>query len=235
MSNRIYLRNTYQNIIIVVVINFVFSVTIFAQTENSTRLKIPHSDSLEKYNLLHIQPDFQNNFQGSLNERRKIKFSDNLYGTQFFKNKNPFNSISFSQKKSISDLPGLGAYQHFTNHISLNSNKFTLDLGIGLTNQHTVLMEAPLYQFSFHTSFNYSVTDWLDAYLYGRYLSNPINRPKGFFDPFMYDNALFIQSEIGGGLKTNFKKVNADLKIFSIYRKESKTLSPVNSVIRIEF
>lgn len=151
-------------------------------------------------------------------------------------NEPPFtNRLSFSQIKSSSELTGLGYYEHFINNFSFEKDKFTFELGFGLASQTTLLMTTPVYQATFSASIEYSVTRWLDAYLFGQYVTKPLNRANDFFDLFLHNNPLFLQSEIGGGLKTNFKKVNADLKIYSIYQNKSKKFRPVNSVFSIEF
>jgi len=208
----------------------------YTQTEKQepqNRFKV---DTLKKYNLLQTMPDFNLNSFSYLKSFGSLNFFMKNFKTfQPLQKRRYTDWLFFSQTKTESVSTGLGGYQHFKNQLTVRKNKFTLEVEAGLASQNTLLMTSPVYQVSFGTLVKYNVTDWLDAYLYGQYVTKPLNRPKDFFDPFLYSNPLFIQTEVGGGVRTNFKKVNANLKVFSIYQEESKTFSPMNSVIRIEF
>lgn len=216
-----------------------FNISIFCNAVNGQTEKsgIPENakDSLKRYLLFNVSPVFQPYFKNSYELDLVGPFSRNTQLPQLFGTKNRINSFSFGQKKSESVLTGLGSYQHFTNHLNIKRKKFAFDFGIGFANQNTVLMSQSIYQFSFRASAEYKLASWISGYLYGQYISKPINRPADFFDPFMHRNPLFLQPEIGAGLKTNFKKVNADFQIFSIYGTELDNISPVNSRLRIGF
>lgn len=223
-------------LIIAAIMLGLFYQNIHAQTDNLFKPVLPESDTLRGYNLLEVIPDTE-----IIHFMDLSKFgSENLSKRDhqvFYDFNEPFftNRLSFNQIKSSSELTGLGYYEHFVNNFGFEKDKFTFDLGFGLASQTTLLMTTPVYQTTFSASVKYAVTRWLNAYLYGQYVTKPFNKSNDYFDPFLHNNPLFLQSEIGGGLKTNFKKVNADLKIYSIYQNSSKKFSPVNSVFSIEF
>ncbi len=215
---------------------WLFGNNAYTQTEMRESPNWMKSDTLKKYNLLQTIPDFESN---SFNYQRVFSlphlFMEKAKFLKPLKKQGYPDWLSFRQIKTELEYAGLGGYQYFNNRLIIKKNKFALKIESGLANQNTLLMTAPMYQLSFGTQIKYQLTDWLDAYLYGQYVTKPLNRPKGFFDPFLYSNPLFLQTEVGGGLRTNFKRVNADLKVFSIYREESQTFSPMNSVLKIEF
>ena len=134
-------------------------------------------------------------------------------------------------------LPGLGSYSQYTNQFRWNAGKkITVDFGAGLVMQNTVFDPfIPNYQISFRAALEYSFNDWLSAYLYGQYITQPLNKPDDYFDPVMHNNPLFIQSEIGTGVKAGFKKTNVDFQINSIYDGKFKGMTPINSKIKIGF
>jgi len=51
----------------------------------------------------------------------------------------------------------------------------------------------------------------------------------------MHNNPLFIQPEIGAGVKGGIKKTNVDFQINSIYDTNFGGMAPVNSKIKIGF
>ena len=51
----------------------------------------------------------------------------------------------------------------------------------------------------------------------------------------MYRNPLFLQSEVGAGLKRKTKNVNTKFHINSIYDNNLKQFTPVNSKISFGF
>jgi hypothetical protein len=159
------------------------------------------------------------------------------YNPNLFFQKNTPAGFSFSQNKFGSIMPGLGSITHYTNQLRWNAGKkTTLDLGAGLAIQNTVFDPfIPNYQFSFRAALEYSFNDWLSAYFYGQYVTKPINKPDDYFDPLIYKNPLFIQTEIGAGMKAGFKKSNIDFQINSTYDSKFGGMTPVNSKIKIGF
>jgi hypothetical protein len=134
-------------------------------------------------------------------------------------------------------MPGLGSITHYTNRLRWNTDKnATFDFGVGLVMQNSVLDAfIPNYQISFKASLEYNFNDRWIAYFYGQYITKPINKPDGYFDPLIYNNPMFIQSEIGAGVKTGIKKTNIDFQINSLYDKEFGGMIPLNSKLKLGF
>jgi len=221
-----------------VIVHLFFCHLIFAQTENQNITKEQEPVRLKKYGLFDNSLNFQ---YGYFTEQQYFNSHfpafENYNSASFFhKNTSNYN-FSISQNKFESIMPGLGSITHYTNQIRWNAGKkTTLDFGAGLAMQNTVFDPfIPNYQFSFRAALEYSFNDWLNGYFYGQYVTKPINKPDDYFDPFMHNNPLFIQSEIGAGVKAGFKRTNVDFQINSIYDAKSGGMTPVNSKIKIAF
>ncbi len=134
-------------------------------------------------------------------------------------------------------MPQLGSVEHYSNHFRWDAgSKTEMDIGAGLAMQNTIMnLFAPNYQFTFKGSAGYAYNDWITVYLYGQYLTAPLNKPDHYFDPFMHFNPLFLQNEVGAGMYTTYKKSRIDLQIFSIYGSDFKDAKPVYSKLRIGF
>lgn len=186
-------------------------------------------------------------FQPSFSTGLQPVYSDFLFSGNYFtptnkellrlKQTNSFSRFSFKQNKTENNLPGLGSYDLFSNNLNYRiSNKTKIDIGVGLARQNSILFAAkPNYQIGFKASVEFALTSKLDAFIYGQYFTSPINKPKDFFDPLIYRNPLFLQSEAGAGLKRNYKNVNAKFQINSIYDNNVRQFAPVNSKISIGF
>jgi hypothetical protein len=168
---------------------------------------------------------------------RPFNFNYNYFQPLYKLDKDPNTAFSFSQSRFVSELTGLGSVEHYSNQISWNAgSKTKIELGAGLAIQNTIMnLFVPNYQLSFKGVFEYSFNDWISVYLYGQYLTAPINKPDNYFDPFMHNNTLFLQNEVGAGINTTYKKSRIDLHIFSIYGSDFKEVTPVHSKIRIGF
>ena len=209
--------------------------SIFAQNEVGSKLKTQEIFVPQKLNLSSFNTDFQliysnnsisiNHFIPSYNKIFKLKKA------------NSFPSFSFVQNKTENNLPGMGSYTFFNNSLIYRiNNKIEVDFGAGLARQNSVLNAAkPNYQVGFQASVEFALTSKLDAFIYGRYFTSPIKKQKDFFDPLIYRNPLFLQSEVGAGLKRDYKNVNAKFQINSIYDNNVRQFAPVNSKISIGF
>jgi len=221
-----------------VIIHFLFCHLLFAQTENQNITKEQEPLMLKKYNLLDNSLNFQpGNFAEPLIFNSPFPAFKNYNSASFFhKNTSNYN-FSISQNKFESIMPGLGSITHYTNQLRWNAGKnTTLEFGAGLAMQNTVIDPfIPNYQISFRAALESRFNDWLSGYFYGQYVTKPINKPDDYFDPFMHNNPLFIQSEIGAGVKAGFKRTNVDFQINSIYDTKSGGMTPVNSKIKIAF
>lgn len=221
----------------VIIVHLLLGNLLFAQTEAQNKIIDKELYHLKKYNLFDnsfyyqpgyfIEPTFINS---------PFPAFENYNPASFFQNNATTSKFSFSQIKNESIMPGLGSYSHYTNQFRWNVGKKTVDFGAGLVMQNTIIDPfIPNYQISFRAVFEYTLNDWLSAYFFGQYITKPFNKPDDYVDPLMHNNPLFIQSEIGAGMKAGLKKTNIDFQINSIYDTKIGGMTPVNSKIRIEF
>lgn len=222
-----------------------FSVLLFwfnialAQTEEEL---LPQLKPLQfDLNILNITPEIQNvpfneiEFLSPDNRRlefQRIKLESGEIDL--------LQKIKFEQNKTEVQLPNLGEYHHYKNtFVYAPEDKLSFRLGGGLLQQNS-LMSAyqEIYRFTFHSSAEYELTSWLSAYLYGQYVSNPVNAPSNMYDPLQYMNPVFVQSEAGGGLKAKYKNIQAGVGMKAIYDTQFNQSNPVKSMdtkIRIGF
>jgi hypothetical protein len=222
----------------IVIIQLLFCHLLFAQTENQNITKEQEPVRFKKYNLLDNSLNYQPGYFAEPNYfNSSFPVFENYNPASFYNKNAPTASFSFSQNKFESIMPGLGSIAHYTNQLRWNAGKkTTLDFGAGLAMQNTVFDPfIPNFQISFRAALEYTFNDWLSAYFYGQYVTKPINKPQNYFDPFMHNNPLFIQPEIGAGMKAGFKKTNIDFQINSIFDTEFGGMTPVNSKIKIGF
>lgn len=223
-----------------VFIFLMFYQILFAQTEIQPLHNEQDSIRLKKYNLfddLSVIP------ASKLGENwffsPAFPALNNVQSGLDFGKKQPPKVISVAQNKFETVLPNLGSIEHFTNQFRWNAgNRVAVDFSAGLAIQNTIMNPlVPNYQFSFRASVEYSFNDWLSAYFYGQYITKPINKPDDYFDPFMHNNPLFLQNEIGSGMKANFNKSHIGFEIYSMPGQEFKSvrLKPTNSRITIGF
>ncbi len=209
--------------------------SIFAQNEEVSKFEIHDINVPQKLNLTPFSTDLQLNY--SYDSNFQNYFTPTSINIFRLKETIPLTRISFIQNKVENSFPGLGSYDFFNNSLKYRvNNKTIIDIGIGLARQNSILYAAkPNYQIGFQASVEFAVTPKLDAFIYGQYFTSPINKPKDFFDPLIYRNPLFLQSEVGAGLKRNYKNVNAKFQINSIYDNNVRQFAPVNSKISIGF
>jgi hypothetical protein len=219
------------------VIELLFCQILVAQPE--ARLIFIKQDSLRlmRYTLYdHFAVFPLYNSEATL-QLRNFNFNYNYFQPLFILDKDPNTAFSFSQSRFVKELPGLGSVEHYFNQIGWNAgSKTKIELGAGLAIQNTIMnLFVPNYQLSFKGVLEYSFNDWISVYMYGQYLTAPINKPDNYFDPFMHNNTLFLQNEVGAGINTTYKKSRIDLQFFSIYDSDFKDMRPVHSKIRIGF
>jgi hypothetical protein len=226
-------RTVIQRIIIFVFLVSIYN-SVFAQNEAGSKLKsheifVPH-----KLNLPPFSTDLQQNNSYNLSFQN---YSAPTNSTFKLNENSSFTKGSFNQVKTEDYFLGLGSYEFYNNTFNYGiSNNVSVDFGIGLARQNSILYAAkPNYQIGFQASVEFAVTSRLDAFIYGQYFTSPINKPKDFFDPMIYRNPLFLQSEVGAGIKRDYKHINTKFEINSIYENYTKQFAPVNSKISIGF
>lgn len=208
--------------------------SIFAQTEDAAKLKSYEIKTLQELYLPPFSTDLQPNYLYNPSFQNPINQSNALFKAPETASLTRF---SFSQNKTDNYFPGLGSYEFYNNTFNyMINNNTSVDFGIGLARQNSILYAAkPNYQIGFQASVEFAVTSKLDAFVYGQYFTSPINKSKDFFDPLIYKNPLFLQSEVGAGIKRDYKNVNAKFQVNSTYDNRSMQFTPINSKISIGF
>ena len=208
--------------------------SIFAQTEEVSKLKSHEIFAPQKLFLPPFSTDLQlNNSNYSIFKNYFTPTNNKIFMP---KKTNPSAMISFNQNKIENNFPGLGSYAFFNNHINYRNNNTLIEMGLGLARQNSILYAArPNYQIGFQASVEFAVTSKLNAFIYGQYFTSPINKSNDFFDPFIFQNPLFLQSEVGAGIKKDYKNMVAKFQINSIYDNHKGHFAPINSKITIGF
>ncbi|MCY1722977.1 hypothetical protein OU798_21700 [Prolixibacteraceae bacterium Z1-6] len=205
----------------------------FAQSEDTTKL-IPSPSFIETELVPSLFiPDFEPDI---FNENLMPASDDaaiNRYQFETPKIENTlFGRMTFEQSKTEVTFVNLGSYQHYNNSFIYRPNgKLSLQLGMGLLKQNTVLRAFQVgYQFSFNSSLEYEITDWLSAYIYGQYVAPPFNKTSQLYDPVIRMNPLFFQTETGGGLRAKYKNIRTDIGLKNIYGTQFNSSNPVKSM-----
>jgi len=227
---------------IVLIVNMCFHFTIYAQSEHGDILNNKESN-LKLDNKLHYdRPDLEsindnkfNFIKPPIQSYYKYDQKDYLL-TRFSK----FRSISFVQTKKEDSYLGLGEYAHYANRVAVNrNNKFSFALGFGLAKQSTISSCNSLsLHYSFSSNLEYEIAKGVSIYIYGQYLTSPLNKERSFIDPFLSMNPLFLQTETGAGVKAEFKNIKADVGMKSIHDtqfKQKKSLKTMNTNVKFSF
>ena len=232
------LKKAAITIFLVLVIHILSIGFIHAQTESQLRISEKDSTKIKTTDLFNeLQPT--ENLNLNLSNQFNIAFPDLKNQAPVFQFQQPVskNPISIKQQFTELNMSGLGTSQWFNNQLLLKAGeKITLGLEGGLAIQNTVLNPwVPNYQYTLGVSIDFAITDNLNAYVFGRYVGSPFNKPDDYFDAFMYNNSLFLQSGTGAGIKTNMKNRLIDFQIMSGYDHQLKMMNNFNSKLRIEF
>jgi hypothetical protein len=232
-------QTTIIKIVFFVIYIFLFN-NIFAQTEQDSIIKKQEHSWIKKIPFTTVPFDYQSVYFNKSTNFIQPSFMGMYQPNNQIRESIIFNKLLFNQRKAQNIFPNLGVYEHFDNSFNYEANgKIIFDFGIGLVKQNTILTSNnPNYQFSFHTSMEYEITNWLSAYIFGQYITPPVNKSIDFFDPLICRNPLFFQTEMGGGLKAKYKNVKADIGVKAMYNTQFKQSSPVgtmNSKVTIGF
>lgn len=235
-----FLNKTFKIKILLYFIFLIFTLKTFAQTE--TILEHDYEKDFQKNRLSLNNPIFiwqQTDFNSIYNNT--VLFQNNLNSSlKFDYNINPSGSFSFTPQKAEYHLANLGGYEHYQYNIEFKKNdRLSFNFGTGILKQSTIYGgPGPNFHFSSFALMKYSVTDWLSAYLYGQFISPSIGRVQNFFDPLIFSDPQFKQSEFGVGVNAGFKKMSVDFKVKRTINTPSQQKLPFSnqqSVISIGF
>ncbi len=206
---------------------------LFAQTEQTFKLK-----QQEFYSPINIAPlsvkfnDQLPEFE-SLGYIKSLSFdtlnkSNELYFTKLTNS----NAFSFNQVKEENTFIGLGTYEHFKNNFTFKrKNRLLINFEIGLVKQNTIQSFDNInFHISVRTLIEYKITKTLSAYMYGQYITLPLNKNISSYDSFFYMNPLFPQTEIGAGLKATYKNLKTDVGMKSIHSNQFNQIKSINTM-----
>ncbi|WP_346854777.1 hypothetical protein [uncultured Draconibacterium sp.] len=205
----------------------------FSQSEDTTKLMVQPAFIENELAPSLFLPDFEPDI---FNQNFLPVAGDAIINRYQFKTPETentlFKGLTFEQSKTETTFDNLGAYQHYNNRfIYRPTNKLSFQLGMGLLKQNTVLSAFQTnYRFSFNSSLEYEITDWLSAYIYGQYAAPSFNKTAQVYDPLMQMNPLFFQTEIGGGLRAKYKNIRTDVGLKNIYDTQFNSSNPVKSM-----
>ena len=206
---------------------------LFAQTEQTFKLK-----QQEFYSPINITPlSVKFNYQlpefESLGYIKSLSFdtlnkSNELYFTKLTNS----NAFSFNQVKEENTFIGLGTYEHFKNNFTFKrKNRLLINFEIGLVKQNTIQSFDNInFHISVRTLIEYKITKTLSAYMYGQYITPPLNKNKSSYDSSFYMNPLFPQTEIGAGLKATYKNLKTDVGMKSIHSNQFNQIKSINTM-----
>lgn len=203
---------------------------VVAQTTDTTKFSGQTSDDKTRINPELYSPILQPKL---FNQKEFIipTLNFNKNNPLFFKPEQTryLNRISFTQNKELNLFPNLGGYEHFNNNFNYNiGNSATINLGLGFLKQNSILNSyQPNYQFSFYTSLEYALNEWLSTYFYGQYITPAINNTNPKLDPLIQMNPIFFQTEMGGGLRAKYKNIKTDVGMKNIYDTQFNQSNPV--------
>ncbi len=140
-------------------------------------------------------------------------------------------TFSFSQDKREETFIGLGNYEHFNNRFIFNKkDKLLINLEMGLIKQNTIQDFNLNFHLSMRTLIEYKINKTLSAYMYGQYISAPLNQNNSSFDSFSYMNPLFLQTEIGTGLRASYKNFKTDVGMKSMHDNQFNQIKSINTM-----
>lgn len=190
------------------------------QTLDSTRILMLQNGSSSNLAPIPLIPEMGNTqlngkYLFSPDNNLPNRFSSNDWGLSSPRTDRP--KIKLEQNQTQTILPNLGQSNQYTGNLNFQlSDKVKTDLGFGLYQQNTILTPWAInYQLGITSTIEYSFNSWLSAYIHGQYISPSLTQNK-FFDPLQYMNPLFKQTEFGGGIRTRYKGIKADLGMKSI-------------------
>ena len=206
---------------------------LFAQTEQNLKLI-----QQELYFPINVSPlSVKLDYQLPENEIKPFIKSldlDTLFKSNelYFKKLTQLSAFSFNQNKSEETFIGLGNYEHFKNNFTYNrKDKVLFSFEVGLVKQNTIQNFDNIdFHLSMRTLIEYKINKTLSAYMYGQYISAPLNKSNTSFDSFSYMNPRCLQTEIGTGLRASYKNFKTDVGMRYIRDNQFNQIKSINSM-----
>jgi len=206
---------------------------LFAQTEqnlklNQQELYFSIDNTPFSVKLNYQQPEF-----GTLKYIKSLRIDTSYKSIELHLTKlTNSNVFSFNQEKREDTFIGLGKYEHFKNNFTfIRKDKLLINFEIGLVKQSTIQsFDNTNFHLSMRTLIEYKITKTLSAYMYGQYITSPLNKNKSSFDSFSFMNPLFLQTEIGTGLRASYKNFKTDVGMKSIRDNQFNQIKPISTM-----
>lgn len=237
MKHKILIRQT----VIILLLHLFLCNIVFAQSEDTLKVKGSKLTIKKQPKIgtgfLNFKPFFSYKKKNTAPENKYfLSFPQNYKCGEYHLN----NGFTYQQSKTAQIFYGRGGYEHYNNSLLFNaSRELSVDIGFGIAKQSTSLnTDGPNLYFTLHSSLEYSINNTMSIYLKGQYLTCPINRSEGYFDPFLYMNQMFLQTETEVGLRTKYKNIKADIGVKTLHEKNfkgQKPISTINSKVTIGF
>lgn len=218
---------------LILLLTLLLTLTAHAQSEINIKGKYTHIKSKE----LHFNTI--SNFNTELSMKQlKLTSTLNLMSDKPLIESNTLN-LSTIKKFETDYFLNLGGFENYTYIVDIQATRNTnIRFDFGLIKQYSNFSaQSPNFHLNFGTQVEQKINSWLYLYKFGKYLTKPINQNKQF-DPIIYMNPMFKQSEIEIGLRTKYKNLEADFgtkTIFDTQFQKSKPLNLMNSKINIGF
>jgi hypothetical protein len=148
--------------------------------------------------------------------------------------------VSYTPNKITNDFFGLGGSEQFNNHLTIQyQNRFFLNTNFSLE-KRDFLTNSNFSDFrvGLKTSFEYEINNNHSVYTYWQ-KTKPLNKPKIEYEPFEdLSKTLFMNNEIGIGIKTQLKSIKTNIGINAEYNSEvhkNPKINTMNTKISLEF
>ncbi|MDA3879870.1 MAG: hypothetical protein PF436_05725 [Prolixibacteraceae bacterium] len=148
--------------------------------------------------------------------------------------------LSYTGNRIQKKYLGLGNFEQFNNTISLQyKNRLYLNTNIGLQKRDFLTSSINSdFHIGFKTSLEYAINNNLSAYVYWQ-KSRLLNKPNIEYEP--YENlskTLFMNNEIGAGIKAQFKNIRTDFGVNATYSSKfnrTKKINTINTKVSLGF
>lgn len=211
---------------------------VYSQYQDSLKFLVPNTNMQEK--LLPINPyfyfpTFASDFSDVFVQNTNI-WEETI---SFQKLNKPSSNFSFTQSRTDLNYRNLGiSKRYMIDAVFHPTKRLKVELATGIIQQNSVLSAwEPNFQMVFKSLLEYEITPWLSGYIYGQYVSPSLNQSK-FSDPLQFMNPMFLQNEVGGGLRAKYKNIKADVGMNTILKSklhESNSKGYFNSKITVGF
>lgn len=213
-----------------VILPFFSCNTLYSQ--DSTSIQIDNIRlNIAPINTIPIELQFSPNFYIFDNQENFTPLKILSYKRKIFNDKKKVQFLQ-SGNKFTEDYLGVGSFEQFNKQFTIQyKNSLFLNTNI-IIQKHEFFTNQTFsdYRMGLKTSLEYAITNKISAYIYYQ-ISKPLNKPKIEYKTF--DNlskTLFLNNEIGSGIKAQFKNFQTNFGVNATYNSEFNTTKKINTV-----